>query len=225
MAQPYFLPSKDGALATFSANFSTLITSSPASFSLLVGDATALAALVASYTTALSGCQTPNTRTPTSVMAKDTARAQMRASIQVLAKKIQSSLSVTAAQKISLGITVPDHVRTPAAPPVTRPLINVLDMAPLTFGLRLTDEATPHKRKRPANVDGADLWTFVGISGATPPIDLAAWTYQGRVRKADYTLTFSGTLAGQVAHMRAKWVSTRGDAGPVSADLVRNIAA
>ena len=95
----------------------------------------------------------------------------------------------------------------------------------LTFGRRLADEATPNRRSKPVGVDGADLWTFVGISGATPPIDLAAWTYQGRVRKADYTLTFPGTVAGQVAHMRAKWVSTRGDAGPVSADLVRNIAA
>lgn len=225
MAQPYFLPSKDGALATFSANFSTLISGSPGAFSLLIGDAAALAALVATYTTALSVCQTPNTRTPTSIMAKDTAKAQLKADIRALAKRIQASLSVTAAQKISLGITVPDHVRTPVAPPVTRPLINVLDMAPLTFGLRLADEATPNKRSKPIGVDGADLWTFVGISGATPPVDLAAWTYQGRVRKADYTLTFSGTLAGQVAHMRAKWVSTRGDAGPVSADLVRNIAA
>ena len=225
MAQPYFLPRTDGALAAFSTNFSTLITASPTSFSLVIGDATALAALVSTYTTALGVCQTPSTRTPTAVMAKDTARAQLKSDIRALVRRIQSSLSVTAAQKISLGITVPDHVRTPVAPPVTRPLINVLDMAPLTFGLRLADEATPNKRSKPVGVDGADLFTFVGAAGVVPPIDLAAWTYQGRVRKADYTLTFSGTLAGQVAHMRAKWVSTRGDAGPVSADLVRNIAA
>jgi hypothetical protein len=225
MAGANYLPTREDALSLWAQNFSTLVTAGPILLGLLAGDATALATLVTAYTTTLATSTNPTTRTPTSVMLKNTAKAQLIADIRALVKRIQATLTVTAGQKVSLGITVPDHVRTPVAPPATKPLIAMMNLESLGFSLRLTDEATPAKRSKPVGVDGADVYTFVAAAGTTPPADVLAWNYQGRAQKADYNVSFPMSQVGMIAHIRAKWVTARGLSGPVSDELARTIAA
>ena len=225
MAQPYFLPRKDATLASWSGNFSTLITATPTAFGLLAGDATALATLQAAFVAKLGIASTPNTRTPTSIMAKDTARAQLRADIQALVKRIQATLSVTAEQKTALAITVPDHVRTPVTPPTTKPVLALSAIESRGLRIRLTDELTPTRRAKPSGVAGAEVYTFAAAAGVTPPGDMTAWSYQGLARKADYQVSFDIADVGKTAYVRAVWTNTRSEDGPVSEPITATIAA
>jgi hypothetical protein len=225
MAQPYFLPRKDQTLASFSANLSALVTVNFAAYGLLVGDATTLANLQSVFVAKLAIALTPNTRTPTSIMAKETAKAQLRADIQAIVKRLQANLSITAEQKTALGITVPDHVRTPAAPPTTRPVLALSAIESRGLRLRLTDEATPTRRAKPPGTEGAEIYSFAAGPGVTPPGDLTGWSYQGLARKSDYQVSFDIADVGKTAWVRALWTSTRGGDGPVSEPITATIAA
>jgi hypothetical protein len=222
MANTDFIPSRDEDFNAFALNMSTLITAAPTSWGLVAGDATALAALYGTFNTALAVTKVPSTRTPTAVIAKNTARAQLTSDIRALAKRIQATLSVTAAQKISLGITVPDHTRTPAPVPATRPILSIANITSRTLKIRLSDEATPTKRAKPPGVDGAQVYSFIG---ATPPGDLSAWTFKGLARKGEFNVPYNLADVGQVAHLRAVWINTRGASGPVSDEITGSIAA
>ena len=225
MPRTDFIPAKEDDVASFAVNFSSLITSSPTSYSLVAGDATALAALLTAYNTALAVTKVPNTRTPTSVATKNTTKAQLIADIRALAKRIQATTFVTGAQKVALGITVPDHVRTPVAPPVTKPVLTIDTQGTLGFTLRIADETTQNKRAKPPGVDGAEVYTFVAAAGATPPADLSGWSYAGRAMRSNYNLSFDSTDAGKIVFVKAAWVNPRGQSGPVSDEIVKGIAA
>ena len=220
-----FIPAKEDDLASMATNMSSILTTSFASYGVLLTDATALATLLVSFNTSLAVTKVPNTRTPTSITVKNTNKATLIADIRVLAKRIQANPAVTAAMKVSLGITVPDHVRTPILPPVTKPVLSVDTMTSLGFTLRLADETTPTKRSKPVGTDGAEVYTFIGAAGAVPPMEVAQWTYQGRAMRSNYVLSFSGSNAGSVVHVKAAWVNPRGQSGPVSDAVVKGIAA
>src|SRR5437016_1820127 len=105
-----FLPSSDADLLAFAQNFSTKVTATPVPYGLVAGDATALAALVTSFTTALNTANTPATRTAVTVASKDTARAVLVTELRQLARRVQATPTVTAAQRIELGLPVHDAV-------------------------------------------------------------------------------------------------------------------
>ena len=225
MPQKDFLPARDEALSLWAINFGGLIAISAASYGLVLADSTALNPLISAFTTSLSAAKNPTTRTPASVAAKSTARAQLSADIRALVKRIQSNNTITAAQKVSLGITVPSHVRTPVAPPVTRPVLSVANMASRSLTLRVSDESTPTKRAKPAGCEGANVYSFVALAGTPPPADLSSWTYKGLARKADFNCAFEAGDVGKVAHIRALWINSRGAGGPVSDEITGSIAA
>ncbi len=225
MPQKDFLPARDEAMSLWAINFGALIAVSAASYGLVLADSTALNPLITAFTTSLSTAKNPTTRTPASVAAKGTARAQLSADIRALVKRIQSNNTITAAQKVSLGITVPTHVRTPVSPPVTRPVLSVANMASRSLTLRVSDESTPTKRAKPSNVEGANVYSFVALAGTPPPADLSGWTYKGLARKSDFNCAFEAGDVGKVAHIRALWINSRGAGGPVSDEITGSIAA
>jgi hypothetical protein len=196
-----YLPSREENLSAWAVNASTILTADFAAYSVRAGDAAALAVLVTAYNSALATATNPLTRTPAAVTLKNTAKSQLISDIRAIVKRIQSTLTVSAGQKVALGITVPDHVRTPVAPPATKPIIAMLGLEALGFSLRITDEATPSKRSKPIHVDGADVYSFVAAAGVTPPADVLQWNYQGRAQKADYKVSFPAGQVGMVASL------------------------
>jgi hypothetical protein len=180
---------------------------------------------VTAYDTSLTTATNPATRTATAVAAKNTARAQLVADIRLLVRRIQATPSVTPAQKTSLGITVPDHVRTPVPPPTTRPVLSVANISSRTLSIRLADETTPTRRAKPPGVDGAEVYSFAAAAGTPPPADLTAWQYKGLAKRADFNVPFDAGDVGKIGCVRAQWVSTRGANGPVSDEITGSIAA
>jgi hypothetical protein len=225
MASQSFLPTADQDFNAFAVNMSALITLAPTTYGLVVGDATALATLVTSFTSSLATATNPPTRTSATVAAKNTARAVLTVEIRALAKRIQATPSVTPAQKITLGLTVPDHVRTPNPPPTTKPVASVANMGSRSLSIRLVDETTPTKRAKPHGVDGAEVYTYVPTASEAPPADLTDWRFEGIAKKSDFDISYKLSDVGKTAVIRARWISTRGDNGPVSDPITGSIAA
>ena len=225
MPSQSYLPSRDEELSTWAGNYSSKITATPVAYGLLAADATALAALVASFNTALGAATNPATRTAVTVASKDTAKVALVADIRSLARRIQATPSVTAAQKTELGLTVHDEVPSPVPPPATRPLVAVMSTAARMINIRLSDETTPTRRARPTGTSGAEVYSFVPTASEAPPADLENWRFEGMATRSDFAVDFNAADIGKSATIVARWFNRKGETGPVSNPITGTIAA
>ena len=218
MSSPNYIPPREADFVNWVDNFSTLITADPTSYGLSSGDASALAALVATYLGAYSAAVNPSTRGPSTISAKDAARANVTARSRQLAIIIQSNPSVTDEQKTDLGITVRKTNRTPIPAPTTSPLLAFIAATPLQHTLRASDQLTPDSRAKPFGALSLRLRVWVapiGTSPSGPP------TYTLQLTTNPIAIDFDSGDIGKIASYVGNWVTRTGLIGPDSAGLGR----
>jgi hypothetical protein len=215
-----FYYGKDAEIVAGSANFSTLISADPATYGLTAAQATAFAALNDALQDAYTLAINPSTRTPVSVEASRIAIQNMRVSAINLAKIAYSTPTVTDAQLVALGL-LPRPSRTPVPPPAMAPVIDVVSVSGNTVKLRLHDDTNPTRRGKPAGVDGASVFSFVG---ATAPTEEAEWTFEGVTSKTSVEIVFpAGTAPGAKVWFTAFWFNERKQNGPAATPVGINI--
>jgi hypothetical protein len=207
-----FLPNKDSALLAWAQNFSTLITATPTTYGLTSAQATAFAALVTAYSTTLAACD-PGVRNKASVLAKNTARTNLKVSARLLAKIVEGQASVTNAQKATLGLNV-RATPTPIPPPALAPQVDIVSVIARTVRIRLHNTETAPRRGKPAGVAGAAVFSYVG---ATPPTDLSGYKFEGNTTVTVVDLVFPDTVAaGSTVWIIAMWFNERTQNGPAA---------
>src|SRR5687768_6902946 len=157
-----YIPSTDGALVTWSANFNALIGASAVSYGLTVAQATSYDLKHDLYAAAFQTASDTSTRTPSTVIAKDVARAALVAEARMLARIIQATPSVTAEQKSDLRLTVRDSEPSPIGPPAAAPGISIVSISATAVKIRLQDVVNPDRRGKPAGVAGASVFSYIG---------------------------------------------------------------
>ena len=219
MASRSFLPDTDAALLAWSLNLSNLITATPTTYGLVAGDATAYSALHTSYASALAACD-PGQRSKSLVATKNAARAALKNSARLLAKRVEGTASVTDAQKIELGLNVramPSPIPAPSNPPA----LDIVSVTGRTVRVRLHDAADASRRGKPAGVAGATVFSYVG---AAAPTDPAAWKFEGNTTRTTIDVVFPDTVAaGAVAWITAFWRNERDLSGPACAPISTNL--
>jgi hypothetical protein len=110
---------------------------------------------------------------------------------------------VTDTQLVALGL-LPRPTRTPVPPPATAPVIDVVSTSGNTVKLRLHAAGDSTRRGKPAGVDGASVFSFVG---ATPPDTETEWTFEGVAwQRPLLDVTFpAGTAPGAKVWFTAFW--------------------
>ena len=206
-----FYNGTDVELLNGSAAFSELINADPAAYGLQSLQCTDFAVLNSAYASAYNAATAPGTRTTVAVAEKNTARADLVASARLLSNIIDSTLTVTEAMKIELGIP-PRAGMTRVPVPSTVPLIGVVSVVSRTVKLRLRD-SVGLGRGLPPGVRSATIFSFVG---ETRPGDLKLWTYEGAVTKTTNDITFPDSVAnGSQAWIVARWSNNRAESGPI----------
>lgn len=214
-----FLPDKDTALLAWSLNFSTRITATPTAYGLVAGDATAYATLHTSFATALAAVD-PGERSKSLVAAKNTARTTLKNSARLLAKRVEGTAAVTDAQKLELGLNV-RSAPSPIPPPAYAPGIAILATIANTVKLRLFDATDAARRGKPAGVDGASVFSFVG---ATPPTETVDWKFEGNTSRTRIDIAFPSDITpGAKVWFTAFWFNERKQAGPTTTPIGTNI--
>jgi hypothetical protein len=214
-----FLPNKDAALLAWSLNFSTKITATPTAYGLTAAIATAYGTLHTNYATALAACD-PNERNKILVATKNTARTALKNQARLLAKLVEGTSTVTDAQKLELGLNV-RATPAPIPPPANAPGITVLATIGNTVKLRLFDATDAARRGKPAGVDGASVFSFVGTAA---PTDESAWNFEGVTSRTRIDLVFPGTVApGAKVWFTAFWFNNRKQSGPAATAVGTNI--
>lgn len=75
------------------------------------------------------------------------------------------------------------------------------------------DDATGPLARKPAGAIGCEIWMK---HGGPPPAGLSECTFLALDTRTPYTAEFDGADANATAHFIGRWVSTRGDKGPLS---------
>ena len=157
--------------------------------------------------------------------AKDAARAALEKEVRPVTNFVQGYPKTTNADRAEMGITVRDTSPSPAPAPSSRPLALVESGQRLTHQLRLVDESTPTRRRRPAGVQRAEVFVALTTPGQPAPSDPREYRYIGSVTRGETTLSFESDKGGMQAHYLSRWVSTSGATGPWSDTASATVAA
>lgn len=207
-----FLPTREPELVTWSGNFATLITATPTAFGLVAGDATAFNTVNTAWVNAYNAARSDTTRTPSAIATKNAAKKAMIAEARLLARKVQATPTVTAAQKLDLGLNPRDVVPTPVPPPSTSPNVDVVSVVGRVVKLKLHDSTSGSRRGRPVGAIGAAVFSYVGT---TAPTEQSQWHFEGNTRLTTVDVVLPDSVAGGAqVFFCAFWYNRRSESGP-----------
>jgi len=215
-----YIPDPDAQFDTWQTQYATYLNANLAALGLPVvppdPDVTALNVARTDWQTKYPAHIAAQDAAQAARQAKDASRAAYEEVIRRLTQRLQTSSAVDDAERAALGITVPDREPTPVGAPTTKPVLQADTSQRLRITISFADEGTPTNRAKPAGVSGCEIWVKLG---GPPPTDLSECQYLATDTRTPYTAVFDGSEANQTAHFIARWVSTRGEAGPLSETL------
>ena len=235
MAQPSYIPPREADLFTWADNFNTLITASPITYGLTSGDAASVDAVVAPFLAAYTTALNPSTRTPSSVAAKDAARAAMLNVVRPVAQNVRNNAGVANDAKSDLGLNIPTTTRSPIFCPQTQPLLSIVAATPLAHTVRFADANTPAARIKPFGAKSLYVVVSYATTAGTDPdaatpativnSALAVPSSAGLATRQPFSILHDVSQAGKIATIWGRWVGIRGDTGPWSSATAMTVAA
>jgi hypothetical protein len=218
---PDFIPGREADLVTWSLNLKTKITATPTAYGLTAPQATAYGVLHDAFVTAYNASANEASNSSAAVVTKNTAKAALIANARLLAGIVQRAPATTNTQRAELGLTVKDAGPSPIPPPAAAPDVDIISATGNTVRIRLHDPANPTRRGKPAGVDGASIFSFVG---ANPPAEESGWKFEGNITRTAVDVAFpSGTAAGAKVWFTAFWFNERKQRGPAATPVTTNI--
>ena len=206
-----FLPANDAELLGWAQSFGAKITSTPLVYGLSAAQATAFNALLATYSASVAALQDPNTRTRPAFAGRDAARSALKAEARELARVVNAFPSITNEQRLELRLNPRTGEITPINPPTECPVLEVVSVMNRTVKVKLRALGAEGAGK-PAGVDGATLFSFVG---AAPPADINDWKFQGSTTRTSFDIDFPPTVAGGAqVWLTAFWFNPPSQSGP-----------
>ena len=217
MARPYYLMS-DTDLLSWATTASEHLTANFAAFQITPQQADDFASRVTAFRIALAAWRDNATRTPIASTNKQAARVALFDGAKYIVATVNSNPATTDAQRDELGIKARKRP-TPRPKPSTSPMVDVerVDGRTVTYKMH-----TSGRRGRPADVQGASVFTFVGPEA---PADPAAWTFEGLMTRTTFSVSFENRTEADTAWVSAFWYNERGQAGSASAPVSVNLPA
>lgn len=219
---PVFQPSREADLLAWSVNFSAKITATPTAYGLTSIQAGGYAALHTAFANAYATATNPNTNSKQSTAAKDQAKATLltaRNGAKELVRVVQAFPTITNAQRVELGLRIPDASPTPIPPPTSVPEFSIVSTMGRTVRVRLRDIDNPDRRGKPVGVVGATVLLFVGETPTSPvpPADPSAWVFLVNTSKTIVDLDIPASVpAGAKLWLTAFWFNNRKQASPAA---------
>ncbi|HEX8069492.1 MAG TPA: hypothetical protein VF546_06050 [Pyrinomonadaceae bacterium] len=210
---PDYIPGSDAEFDQWLENFTTGVGKEKTALKVADADVSALSAARSEWAAKYAQWAAKRAETDAARQAKDDARRAAEEAARACARQIQADKSVPDATRAALRLTVPDQTRTASAAPATRPGAVIDTSQSLRHTIRFFDEATPNARRKPDGVRGCEIWVKVG---GPAPADPAELRFLALDSATPYVAEYEGADAGQTAHYRLRWHSTRGEAGPWS---------
>jgi len=204
-----FLPAADADLEEWVFVFDQRINAEWVSYGLTAGDAAAFHVLAADFSAKRAVAIAPNSRTRSSVAAKNDSRALLKKSARQLARIVNAHPGVSDAQRVNLGLGLRKQAVMAINAPHTKPMLIVDHLGKV----RIVDETLPARRGKPAGVLGAIVLAKLGGAKPVEPSDAS---FAGLATRPVHAIDLPQNSAGQKLWVMACWVNARGEEGPFS---------
>jgi len=216
-----FLPSRDGELLTWSANFDARVNAAPTTMGLTVAQAAEYTSLHLGFESAMGIVNNPATRTRGAVSAKDAARTPLKAFARELARIINAYPGTSNQMRIDLGLNPRKDSSAPIPLPAEAPALEVASAFGRMLKLKLHPMNSPSKGK-PQGVQGATIFSFVGPN---PPAELSQWKFEGNTTRTHFEVEFLPSVpVGSQVWLTAFWTNPRGQSGPACVPISAYLA-
>jgi hypothetical protein len=206
------MPAKQADQVNWASNFS-LVISNPSSGNLGLSPAqiTEFSRIAADLSASWNTNLNPATRTKVTVAEKRTLLRSMKAFARNLVGIIQSTPTVTDAQKQELRITIRKTTPSKPVPPTQKPEIKkrTVDGRNVTIEILNAD----NRRGRPAKTFAVSIW---GYFGENPEAPGANWVPLTTTGKNIITLPFGPSATGDKVWLTAFYLNGAKEAGPAS---------
>jgi hypothetical protein len=215
-----YIPSSDAEFDAWSKNFVDKVVANAAALGVTPAQVTSLQGKQTDWGAKYPTSITKQAESNSAVQAKSDSRSGFEDLIRSTVNIIQSSETVTDADRQTLGITVRSTARTAVGPPTTKPIATVDTSQRLQHTINFVDELTPTSRAKPDGVQGCEIWMKVGDPAPNGPNDVR---YLALDTRTPYTVQFDAADGGKKAYYMLRWMSTRAETGPWSATLSATI--
>ena len=204
-------PTKDSELATFSPNFSAIVSASPLTYNTTAPAAALLATASAGFVLAYNACRADGMKSKSLTTTKDAAKAALFLLLRPMYGAISALTTVSDTLNVNLGIAV-RRMPSPQPAPSLAPAVTVVSVTGRSVKLRLRDAASPHRIGKPVAVSSATIMSFVGT---TPPASMGLWKFEANVSRTVLDVTFPDTVAaGAQVWFTVFWSNRRDQSGP-----------
>ncbi len=202
------IPKKDSQLVQYSKNVAERLTDSPGTWHMTAPEATAFGMLAVGYEAsydALMSARNSGTRSKSLLSAMTAARSDMLDSLRGIYGAVQSSPTISDADKDLLGVTV-KRKPTPIPVPQGVPQVDVVAVNGSVVTVRIHDAAGDGKRSKPAGVVAAAISS---AHGPVVPTDPSAYKWEGSTTKHVVEIVFPESVTPGT-----KWLNAKQQAGP-----------
>lgn len=210
MAAPY-IPPRETDLVTWADNFAALITAAPSTYGLDAGAAAAIQAAVDDFDAKYLLAVNPSTRTPTTVGDKNASKLAMIPIIRTYASQIRINPGVMNADKIALGLNLPNNTPAPIPVPSTIPVLTIMSATPLRHTLKFRDEmASPTSRAKAPLSIGCEIYVGISTIALTDPTEA---DFYATAVKVPFYIDYDPADVGKLATIFGRWVNRAGSVG------------
>lgn len=209
-----YIPRQDGRFDEWQDNYTGYALDNSPALGLSHAEVEALETAQIAWRKRYSAVVAARAELSSAVAAKDAARADYVKLVRSISGRLRVSPQVSEAQRVALGLPIPDTIPTRTLPPDTFPVFTIDMTQRLVHRLRFTDSATPQKRAKPRGVLGAQLWVALTAPGQPTPTDLDAYTFSRIVTRTPTAVEYAGEEAGKTAHYLVRWINTKCEPGP-----------
>ena len=208
----HYLPRKDRELLAWTINFLRYLYPALARFNFPAAEYDKLTALRDDFSQKLDAATEPATRTKTSVLAKNIARAALEKALQQDVKEfLLFNRNVTDEDHDDLGLPIYKTSRTPTPVATTIPWVQVV-MTVIRY-LRFDFGGSETSRAKPAGQHGMEL---AGLIGGERPANVHALTLSYFDTHTPLSIAFEEEDRGKTFWFAVRWENTRGEKGPWS---------
>jgi hypothetical protein len=186
----------------------------PISYNLTAAIVADLGNKLDAYGNALATSLNPATRTRGTIAAKNALKKTFLAALRAGGNLVKAGLTVSDPQKADAGLPLRDPTPTPIGPPSTYPLATLSPQGGARHELRLSDSATPTRRRRPRYAVAAEVRFAVAAAGQPIPGPGDAWSRTAFVTRSVSEIESDPADAGKTLVAQPRWLGTKGQVGP-----------
>jgi hypothetical protein len=223
MSATDFLPRRDVDLLAWSGSFRAKIEIEGEAVGVPAERIAEYAAAQGLFAQTMAMRADPSARSPSGVVAKNTARKALRAQSRLLARMIHGKGLATPHQTAAFGLTVrrPGGKSARHPSPASAPWLSIIEMRGRRVKVRLRDADAPTRRGRPVGVKMAQLFIANGGPSSTGEVH---WSLLFATTRTLLWFTLPPQYPpGSKVWLTAHWVGSRGQTSSRAAAQVATV--